>query len=166
MRNFDNPENRWANDRLEQFGSFIQHVLERIKKEGPLSPEDFAQTGSTGRVMLTDATAIDAGIGDAEGDGFYIYTDYKVDIYSFPDIEYLWLFSGVGFGFHKYKKEFDNPQKDDIDENRTEIRVPFGIAYDFGKLPFGVFFELIPAFQISPDVDFHFRGVLGARYYF
>ena len=123
-------------------------------------------TGVTGRVMLTDATAIDAGIGDAEGDGFYIYTDYKVDIYSFPDIEYLWLFSGVGFGFHKYKKNFDNPQKDDIDENRTEIRVPFGIAYDFGKLPFGVFFEFIPALQISPDVDFHFRGVLGARYYF
>lgn len=41
MRAFNDPHGKWEKDRLRKFGRLMQPVLERIKKEGPLSSSDF-----------------------------------------------------------------------------------------------------------------------------
>ncbi len=44
--------------------------------------------------------------------------------------------------------------------------MPFGINYVFEPIPIEVFLEIVPALEIIPDVDFHLRAGIGARYYF
>jgi uncharacterized protein YcaQ len=41
MRNFNNPKSKWAKIGLEKCGHLMKPVLERIRKEGPLSSKDF-----------------------------------------------------------------------------------------------------------------------------
>jgi uncharacterized protein YcaQ len=41
MRNFENPKSNWAKIGLEKCGYLMKPVLERIRKEGPLSSKDF-----------------------------------------------------------------------------------------------------------------------------
>ena len=41
MRNFENPRSQWAKIGLEKCGHLMKPVLERIRKEGPLSSRDF-----------------------------------------------------------------------------------------------------------------------------
>ncbi len=42
MRNFENPQTKWARHQGEQGGHLLEPVLERIRNEGPLSSKDFA----------------------------------------------------------------------------------------------------------------------------
>ncbi|HOF14170.1 MAG TPA: hypothetical protein PLH80_11450 [Spirochaetota bacterium] len=39
-------------------------------------------------------------------------------------------------------------------------------ANTISEVPIRIFFELVPALRIAPDVDFGIRGGLGARYFF
>ena len=48
MRNFENPSSPWAKHQMEKCGNLLEPVLDRIKKEGPLSSKDFANTGKKG----------------------------------------------------------------------------------------------------------------------
>jgi len=41
MSHFDDPVNKWEKDRLKKYGYLMAPVLERIRKEGPLSSKDF-----------------------------------------------------------------------------------------------------------------------------
>jgi uncharacterized protein YcaQ len=41
MRNFEDPKNKWAKERLEKHRHLLKPVLERIRREGPLSSQDF-----------------------------------------------------------------------------------------------------------------------------
>ena len=41
MQNFKNPRHKWVKQRIEQSGHLMKPVLERIRREGPLSSKDF-----------------------------------------------------------------------------------------------------------------------------
>ncbi|KAA3663115.1 MAG: winged helix-turn-helix domain-containing protein [Calditrichaeota bacterium] len=41
MKNFENPSGKWTKDRLEKCEPLFPVILERIRKEGPLSAKDF-----------------------------------------------------------------------------------------------------------------------------
>lgn len=49
MRNFENPKSKWAEISLAKCGHLMQPVLERIRKEGPLSSKDFKPPPGTKR---------------------------------------------------------------------------------------------------------------------
>jgi len=44
MRNFHNPTNKWIKNQLENCAPLLDQVLERIRKEGPLSSKDFKKS--------------------------------------------------------------------------------------------------------------------------
>ena len=49
MRSFQNPKDKWVRERLEAHGYLMPAVLERIRKEGPLSSQDFAPPSGANR---------------------------------------------------------------------------------------------------------------------
>lgn len=119
-------------------------------------------SGLTAKIFMAKSEAIDIGVGES-ADDLYIYADYLHHFGGVFPINELVFYLGVGAGFHDWEKD----RKDDHeDENRIDIRIPFGIEYTFTKVPVGIFLELVPALRIIPDVDFDIRGGLGARYYF
>ncbi len=48
MRNFKNPTSPWARHQWQKSGHLVESVLERIRKEGPLSSKDFASSEKKG----------------------------------------------------------------------------------------------------------------------
>lgn len=44
MKNFCDPKNKWAKERLKKCGHLMDGILERIRKEGPLGSRDFKST--------------------------------------------------------------------------------------------------------------------------
>ena len=62
MRNFEEPKSKWANYLLEKYGHLMQPVLERIRKEGPLSPKDFARSPGTKRAAWGNEDATKAAL--------------------------------------------------------------------------------------------------------
>jgi uncharacterized protein YcaQ len=48
MRNFLNPTSPWARHQWQKSGHLVETVLERIRKEGPLSSKDFASSEKKG----------------------------------------------------------------------------------------------------------------------
>lgn len=122
--------------------------------------------GFTGKWFLHSQDgqdAIDGGIGDPPGEGFYIYGDYLKHFSDIFTVKELLPYLGIGVGFHHYEKEYNT--KDDEKENRLEARMPLGLEYLTPKVPLGIFFELVPALRFVPDIDFSIKGGLGARFY-
>ena len=52
------------------------------------------------------------------------------------------------------------------DDTKLGIRGVFGLDYLFASLPFDVFFELVPIFELLPGTGLSFNGSIGARYFF
>ncbi len=121
-------------------------------------------SGITGKVFLNRNHAVDMGIGDPVGNGFYLYGDYLLHFPGAIPAPELVLYLGAGAGFHHWERH--NKSRADDEENRIEARVPVGLEFMTPKVPVGIFIELVPALRISPDTDFDLRGGIGARYYF
>jgi hypothetical protein len=121
-------------------------------------------SGITGKVFLGENSAIDIGLGNPEGKGYYVYSDYLLHLHELGFENRLAFYFGGGAAFHHH--EWENRQHRDEEENRIELRIPAGLEFVMPKIPIGVFAELVPALRISPDVEFEFRGGIGARYYF
>ncbi len=120
--------------------------------------------GLTARLDFLDPHRIAFGIGDAEGEGFYFFSDYLFTFYKFTKYQNLSLMAGGGLGIHKYKK--DNRNNSDTDETRIEIRMPIAVEYIFEKVPVGLAVHFDPCLKITGDVDFNLRGGVGAQFYF
>jgi hypothetical protein len=54
MRSYNEPKNRWEQDRLEKHGHLMGPVLERIRHEGPLASKDFKPPPGTQRGQWWD----------------------------------------------------------------------------------------------------------------
>jgi hypothetical protein len=46
------------------------------------------------------------------------------------------------------------------------IRIPLGLTYVFGSIPFDIFVEAVPILDLTPDTEFAGNGAIGLRYYF
>ena len=51
------------------------------------------------------------------------------------------------------------------DDAKVGVRIPVGVAYEFGGSPIDIFLELVPLLDLVPDTDFDFNGALGVRIY-
>ena len=50
---------------------------------------------------------------------------------------------------------------------RAGLRIPFGLEYVFASVPIGLFFELVPVIDLTPDArGFGGNSAIGFRYYF
>ncbi len=54
----------------------------------------------------------------------------------------------------------------DYPDLRLGIRIPFGLEYVFTRVPVGLFLELVPIFDLSPETDWGGNSAIGFRYYF
>ena len=124
-------------------------------------------SGITAKYFLNRDHAVAAGIGDAAGHGFYLNVDYLIHFRGILPVPEMAFYLGGGGAFHHYHRNRNSRVwDDDEEENRLEARMPFSLNYVFKPVPIEVFFELVPALEIIPDVDFRLRAGLGARYYF
>ena len=117
-------------------------------------------TGITGKYLIDNNSAIDAGVGwETSGDNeFHIYGDYLYHLYGLLEVKSgnLPLYFGGGVRF------IDRENK----KNKFGIRIPVGIEYLFDNVPLGAFIELVPVLNITPDTDFDIEGGIGIRFYF
>jgi len=117
-------------------------------------------TGITGKYMLNENNAIDAGVGwKTSGDSeFHIYADYLFHIQDLIKVKKGALPVYVGGGL----RYVDRDKKD----NKFGIRIPVGLEYLFENVSLGAFAELVPVLNLSPDTDFDLEGGVGIRFYF
>ena len=126
-----------------------------------------APYGLTGKYFLSDAGALDFGVGGIYhhyyfGRGFHVYLDYlwhPVSLASTDSFE-LPLYIGLGGRFW----DFDHCRLPDRRDCRRGsalgLRVPLGLAFDFNWAPLDIFFEVIPVFDVLSD---RYRGHYGRR---
>ena len=123
-------------------------------------------SGLSFKAWTGDRTAIDGGLG-------YSYIRYG----SAPSIhiDALWHTQSVvdeGDGFLPFYigiggrvKFADEPRG--YPDMRLGVRIPFGVEYVFPVFPLGLFFELVPVFNLSPWSEWwDGNSSIGFRYYF
>ena len=52
------------------------------------------------------------------------------------------------------------------DDQTAGVRIPLGLNYVFENIPFDLFVEAVPIFDVAPDTKFAGNGAFGLRYYF
>lgn len=126
-------------------------------------------TGLTGKYYLSPSTALDFGFGE--------YDRFRDDDDLGAHVDFLWhpltlvttdpfllpLYFGVG---GRIVGDDDEGDDDDID---VAVRVPVGVAMDFNRAPFDVFFELALLIELideDSDDDVDLDPAIGFRYYF
>ena len=113
-------------------------------------------TGPTLKFWLHPNTAINVGLGFTKDS--LVYGDllfHGWNVFSKPQKGKLAGYLGLGFRFEEKKKD-DN----------YGLRTVAGIAYWFENYPVEIFLELVPVFQITPDINTGFDSGFGLRYYF
>ena len=117
-------------------------------------------TGITGKYMINNNSAIDAGVGwkTSGNNKLHIYGDYLYHLYDLIEVKKgkLPLYIGGGVRF------IDRENKDD----KFGIRIPVGIEYLFDNMPLGAFLELVPVLNLTPDTDFDLEVGIGIRFFF
>lgn len=52
------------------------------------------------------------------------------------------------------------------DDALIGLRIPIGLNYVFGSIPFDIFVEAVPILDLTPDTELAGNGAFGIRYYF
>lgn len=135
-----------------------------------------APNGFNGKLFLTPNRALNFGVGwlydnyYRDGDGIHIYLDHlwhPVSLTDNPTFK-LPFYVGVGGAFWSF-----DDRRDKLNDRYTALglRVPFGIAFDFNKIPLDVFVQLTLVVDVffgdyRDRVGPGFLGSVGARYWF
>jgi hypothetical protein len=128
-------------------------------------------SGFSAKVWTGPHVALDAGLGysywwpDKYGRSLQVHGDVLWHTSSLTQSSadgYLPLYIGLGarvmlanvYGEHDYPL-------------RAGLRIPFGLEYVCASVPVGLFFELVPIFDLTPDArGFGGNSAIGFRYYF
>ena len=122
--------------------------------------------GLSAKIWTGPHVALDAGFG-------YSYWQYGQAAHAHGDVlwhtssltdsaanGYLPLYVGLGARVKLPDESHDYP------DLRAGLRIPFGVEYVFAGSPLGLFFELVPTFDLTPAIGLSGNGVAGFRYYF
>ncbi len=118
-------------------------------------------TGASVKYWLNDTLALDGAAGWSfhEHTDFYLHSDLLLHRFDLIPVSKgrMPLYFGAGglIRFH-----------DDNRDNEVGIRVPVGVAYMFDDMPVDIFAEIVPAVDVSPDVQGEITGGIGIRYWF
>ena len=137
-------------------------------------------TGLNGKVFVSEAGALDFGVGYIYdtyyyGDGVHLYADYlwhPVSLVSAPAFE-LPFYVGVGLRYWDFHYCFMGLCN--YGGSSVGIRVPLGIAFDFNNVPLDIFVQVVPVFDfVNGDYYNRYRDrthlgadlSVGIRYWF
>jgi hypothetical protein len=137
-------------------------------------------TGLTGKYFLSRSGALDFGIGAIYshyyyGDGVHLYADYLWHPISFVSAPAFELPFYIGAGLRFWEFDYCDRGICDYGGSAIGIRVPFGIAFDFNKVPLDIFIQLVPVIDfVNGDYYDRYRdrthfGIdlsAGIRYWF
>jgi hypothetical protein len=117
-------------------------------------------TGLSMKYWLSEETAVDmAAAWSFQDDGYFdLHSDFlfhKFDLIPVDKGE-LPLYFGVG-------GRIDVPGHGDT---RLGVRIPVGLAYEFGDAPVEVFAEVAPIVDVVPATQLRWNGGIGVRFYF
>ena len=116
-------------------------------------------TSLSGKVWLSETTAVDVGAGWSfvDPDGFQLHGDFLYHLFLLhPGKGELPLYFGVG-GRVKFVEH---------GSNRAGLRGPVGLAYLFPNSHLEAFAEVVPVLDVSPSTRLEWNGGVGLRYYF
>jgi len=121
-------------------------------------------TGLTAKVWTSSHVAFDAAVGYSfwrNGQAIQVHGDMLWHTRSLIQSAdgFLPLYIGIGVR----AKMADEPDYPDL---RVGIRIPFGLEYVFTRVPVGLFLELVPIIDLSPESDWGGNSAIGFRYYF
>lgn len=148
----------------------------------PASPRDFgigialgSPTAITGKVWLTNSTAMDIGLSYSSHDYVLVYGDYllhSTNLFGNTELSNrLSSYIGIGLGIYSWDRDYyyeDRPagwRRKDGDVG-VYARIPLGLEWTPRDPPLGVFAELVPGVSVIPSVDAIINVALGIRYYF
>jgi len=122
-------------------------------------------TGLSAKVWTSSHFALDAGLGYSwwrNGQSLQVHGDMLWHSRSLIQSEdgYLPLYIGVGARIKLADETHHYP------DMRLGIRIPFGLEYIFTRVPVGLFLELVPIIDLSPENDWGGNSAIGFRYYF
>jgi len=111
--------------------------------------------GLTGKVFLSESSALDFGVGTLFSNGnrsgiIHVYGDYlfhPISLVSHEVFE-LPLYVGIGGRYWHFSERFD-PFGVELSASVVGARVPVGIAFDFNNLPLDAFI------QVAPTLDYY-----------
>ena len=112
-------------------------------------------TGVTGKLWLTNSSALDAGLGFSTR--FAVYGDYLWHSWMVlpqPKEGRLPVYFGLGL------------QARTFHDAELGVRVVAGAAYWLPKNPVELFVEFVPVFRLTPGASLGLDAGLGLRYYF
>ncbi len=123
-------------------------------------------TGLSLKSWINEENAFDVGLAWSLGryDAVNIHADYLWHSYDvFDDVEEgsLPLYYGVG-GRIVFSDDYPDPGDSNV---VIGIRGPVGINYLFEESPIGLFLEIAPILNLTPETDFDLDGALGIRLY-
>ena len=122
-------------------------------------------SGLSLKVWTGDRTAFDAGLGYSYfryGTAPHIHADMLWHTRNLIQDEngFLPLYVGVGG-----RLKFADAGRG-YPDLRLGVRIPFGIEYVFQPFPLGLFFEIVPVFDLTPWNEwFGYNSSIGFRYY-
>ncbi len=119
-------------------------------------------SGFSAKVWLGDRIALDGGLGYAflwHGQGVHAHADVLLHTGSLlPSLlGFLPLYTGVGVRA-RLENGVNNP-------TLVGLRVPFGAEYVLPLIPLGVFAEVAPILDFTPEVAFNGNAAVGVRFY-
>jgi len=115
-------------------------------------------TGVSGKLWLTDRTAIDmaAAWSFSDQEAFHLHADYLLHNFDLISVSQgrLPIHFGVGA-----RVKFE-------DESALGVRIPVGLTYIFDGAPLAIFFEIVPILDLISDTEFEANAAIGIRFFF
>jgi hypothetical protein len=133
-------------------------------QNGPTEGDNFGigvmlgePTGVSVKSWFSETTAFDIGAAWSLSDNedLHLHADYLIHSW-FDDIENGSLAFYYGIGGRIIF----------ADDAEAGVRVPLGLNYIFEEIPFDLFVEAVPIFDLTPDTELAGNGAVGLRYYF
>jgi hypothetical protein len=125
-------------------------------------------SGFSAKVWTGPHVALDAGLGYSYvwyGEALQIHGDvlwHTSSLLQSSQDGYLPLYIGLGARV-KLANEYEHQDY----PLRAGLRIPFGLEYVFASVPIGLFLELVPVIDLTPDArGFGGNSAVGFRYYF
>lgn len=157
-------------------------TISSVSQAQSATPRDFgiglaigSPTALTGKIWLTNTTAMDFGLAYSSRDYLLIYGDYLLhDTGLFQSNKFtdrLTTYFGFGLGIYSWDRNYyygNRPAgwRSKESDLGVYIRVPIGAEWRPVDLPIGVFAELVPGLSVVPSIDVIINAAIGIRYYF